>query len=33
MDEGWEGIIHENAQVLNNVRDLYGIARTSSAKG
>ncbi len=33
MDEGWEGIAHENAQVLNNVCDLYGIARISSGKG
>ncbi len=28
-----EGIVHENAQVFNNVGDLYGIAWTSSGEG
>ncbi len=27
MDGGWDGIVHGNAQVFNNVCDLYGIAR------
>ncbi len=33
MDGGGEGIVHENAQVFNNVCHLYVIARTSSGKG
>ncbi len=33
MDGGWEEMVYENAQVFNNVCDLYGIAQTSSDKG
>ncbi len=32
MDGGWEGTVHENTQVFNNVCDLYGIARTFRGK-
>ncbi len=33
MDGGCERIVHENAQVINNVCDRYGTAWTSSGKG
>ncbi len=32
VDGGWEGIVHENAQVFNSVCDLYGFAQTSICK-
>ncbi len=32
MDGGWEGIVHDSAQVFNSACDLYGVARTSSGK-